>query len=54
MLGEQGAIAFYRQYGGFEMLLVTDDGRVLATPGADEHFTPDSAFAAQYTVLPAA
>lgn len=54
VLGEQGAIAFCRQYGGFEMLLVTDDGRVLATPGADEHFTPDSAFAAQYTVLPAA
>ncbi len=34
VLGVDGANAYWRQYGGFEMVILTDDGRILATDGA--------------------
>lgn len=39
VLGEDGALDYWRTYGGFEMLLVTDDGRVIATEGLNARFT---------------
>lgn len=41
--GEERACDFWREHGGFEMLLVTDDGRVLLTPGLAERFTSKTA-----------
>jgi len=43
VLGEEGAIALWRQAGDFEMALVTEDGRLLLTPALMEVFTPDPA-----------
>ena len=45
VMGEEKAAALYRSAGDFEMVLVTEDGRVLATEGAA--FTPaqDSGYA---------
>ncbi len=48
VLGEAGALALWRDLGGFELLLVTDDGRVVLTPGLESIFTP--AKSAGYTV----
>lgn len=36
--GEDGALDYWRQHGGFELVLVTEDGRVLVTPGLRETF----------------
>lgn len=33
VLGEAGALNYYRTYGGCELVLVTEDGRVIVTPG---------------------
>ena len=33
IMGEQGAIDFWRSHGDFDMILITADGRVLYTPG---------------------
>lgn len=33
ILGENGAMDYYRTYAGFEMILITDDGRVILTSG---------------------
>ena len=38
VMGEEKAVDYWREQGGFEMLLVTDDGRITATPGASEIF----------------
>ena len=46
VLGEEKALDFYdRAYdsvGGFELVLITDDGRVVVTPGLAEGFTENS------------
>ena len=39
LLGEDGAIEYWRNYGGFEALLITDDGRMLVTEGLRGSFT---------------
>ena len=39
VLGENKALNYWRQYGGFEMILVTDSGRVICTSGLIEKFT---------------
>lgn len=36
--GENAALAYWRTYGGFEMILVTDDGRVVTTSGLYDAF----------------
>lgn len=39
VLGENSAIKYWENYGGFEMVLVTKDGRVLCTSGLIEYFS---------------
>jgi thiamine biosynthesis lipoprotein len=39
VLGEDGALALWREAGGFELLLVTADGRVVLTPELEKSFT---------------
>lgn len=39
ILGENSAIKYWQQYGGFEMVMVTKDGRVLCTSGLIESFS---------------
>ena len=38
VMGKEKALAYWREHGGFEAVLITEDGRVLATGGAA--FTP--------------
>lgn len=40
ILGPERAVEFWRQRGDFDMLLVTEDGRLLLTPGLGERFAP--------------
>lgn len=50
VLGEDGALDYWRTYGGFELILVTDDGRVILTDGLEGTFTPgETDYAYQYT-----
>ncbi len=39
ILGENAALKYWEDYGGFEMVMVTKDGRVLCTSGLMESFT---------------
>lgn len=39
VLGESQALSYWRSYGGFEMVLITDDNRVVCTSGLIEQFT---------------
>ena len=39
VLGEEGAIAYQQEFGGFEMILITDDGRVVISNGLADSFT---------------
>lgn len=39
VMGTERAIEYWRTHGGFEMLLVTEDGTVLLTEGLEETFT---------------
>ena len=48
VLGEEDALALWRAEGGFELVLVTQDGRVVVTEGLSGQFTPDEK--ANYTV----
>ncbi len=50
VLGESKALNYWRTYGGFEMILVTTDDRIVCTKGLLEEFTlsPD---AGQYKVV---
>lgn len=38
VLGEDGAIAYQQEFGGFEMILITHDGRVIVSAGIADHF----------------
>lgn len=39
VLGEKGALKYWRDYGGFDMIMITDDGRVICTTGLIEIFS---------------
>lgn len=39
VLGENSALRYWRKYGGFDMILVTSDNRVICTTGLMEFFT---------------
>lgn len=43
VLGEEASLALWREVGGFELVLVTDDGRVLITEGLEGSFDSSSA-----------
>jgi thiamine biosynthesis lipoprotein len=47
ILGENRALDYWRTYGGFDMILVTDDGRVVVTDGLYDTF---SAYGDSYSV----
>ena len=49
VLGESKALNYWRQYGGFEMILITADDRIVCTKGLLESFTL-SQDASKYTV----
>ena len=42
VLGEEAALEYYRAQGGFEMVLITADSRVIITPGLRESFVEKS------------
>ena len=44
LLGYEGAAEYYRQYGGFEAVIVTADGRVAVTEGLQDKFTLTSKY----------
>ena len=48
VLGQEDALALWRREGGFQLILVTDDGRVVVTQGLKDLFSPDPS--APYTV----
>ena len=50
VLGEAKALNYWRQYGGFEMILITTDDRIVCTKGLLEDFTL-SIDAEQYRVV---
>lgn len=50
VLGESRALNYWRANGGFEMVLVTTDDRIVCTKGLMEEFTP-SETAAKYKVV---
>ncbi len=39
VMGESRALNYWRNYGGFEMILVTNDGRIICTKGLIDNFT---------------
>ncbi|MDY4105596.1 MAG: FAD:protein FMN transferase [Oscillospiraceae bacterium] len=48
VLGEDGALDYWRTWGGFELLLVTTDGRVVLTDGLRDAFTANGD---RYTIV---
>ena len=38
VLGEDKAVEYWRDYGGFEAVLITEDGRMLVTEGLRDSF----------------
>jgi len=41
IMGPDRAVSYWRSHGSFDMLLATDDGRLLLTPGAASLFEPE-------------
>ena len=39
ILGESQALNYWRTYGGFDMILITNDNRIVCTSGLIEQFT---------------
>ena len=39
VMGEQEAVSFWRAHGGFDLILITADGRLLYTPGLSDAIT---------------
>ena len=54
VMGAQGAEQYWRENGGFEMLLVTDSGEILITEGIAENFTLNEGRTETVRVLQAA
>lgn len=51
VLGETGTLAYYNEFGGFEYILVTQDGRVLISKGLTDSFTPSEGKSYEYVNL---
>ena len=50
VMGESKAITYWRRYGGFEMILVTNDKRIICTKGLIDNFTQTvETYALQFT-----
>ena len=41
VLGEEGAKSYYETYGGFDMILITSDGRIIVTSGIAGSYTQE-------------
>lgn len=48
VLGKDAALQYWRTYGGFEMLMVTEDGNIICTSGLEGVFTPNTGYTATY------
>ncbi len=48
VMGETKAVEFWRERQDFDMILITDDGRLLATEGLEDCFEPDGGYQAEY------
>lgn len=53
VMGEEAAVDFWRQQGSFDMVLVTEDGRVLYTPGLSDCFKQTEGSGYDYQLLAA-
>jgi len=53
VMGETAAVDFWRQQGSFDMVLVTEDGRVLYTPGLSDCFNQTEGSGYDYQCLAA-
>ncbi|MBR6258620.1 MAG: FAD:protein FMN transferase, partial [Oscillospiraceae bacterium] len=51
IMGEEKAESFWKERGDFDMALITDDGRLILTPGLDEIFTPADDCGYEITVI---
>ena len=51
VMGTEKAIAFWREKGGFEMVLITEDGELFLTPGLEDRFLPNSLMTYSVKVL---
>lgn len=47
VMGEEKAVNFWRQQGDFDMIIITDEGRLLATEGIYEDLSVNEGFAAE-------
>ena len=48
VLGERGAEEYYKTYDGFEMVLVTSDGRTIVSGGLTDMFEPNGTREVEY------
>ena len=48
ILGERGAEDYYKTYGGFEMVLITDDGRIIVSSGLRDSFEAGGSRSVEY------
>ena len=53
VMGEQEAVSFWRTHGGFELILITADGRLLYTPGLSDAITKPEDCAYDFQLLTA-
>lgn len=53
VMGEQEAVSFWRAHGGFELILITTDGRLLYTPGLSDVITKPEDCAYDFQLLTA-
>ena len=51
VMGEQEAVSFWRAHGGFELILITADGRLLYTPGLSDAITKPEDCAYDFQLL---
>ncbi len=51
VMGEEKAVSYWRSAGDFEMILVTEDGRVLVSEGLKDAFTPDKSSVYEFSFI---
>ncbi len=51
VMGEENATYYWQQNGGFEMILISDDGDILYTEGLQGSFSPTDSFNGELTLL---
>ncbi len=51
VMGEERALELWRERGDFEMILVTEDGRVLVSAGLKDAFTPDRSSGYEFSFI---